>query len=74
MKTIAEQNMKVGAIFEPLDYPVKFVSFKDFDTLNPNIRNKLQWVTYGCEKECDRSILGHNDGTNNNRSGILGLI
>ncbi len=53
MKTIAEQNMKVGAIFEPVFYPVKFNSFKQFDILNANSRNKFQWVTYSCNNNCN---------------------
>jgi hypothetical protein len=31
MKTIAEQNMKVGAIFEPIYTPVKFNNLSYFD-------------------------------------------
>lgn len=74
MKTVAEQNIKVGAVFEPLLYPLKFSNFMKFDQLNPKAnRSKLQWVTYTCDQNCDNQMLGVNDGQGN-KSGILGLI
>ncbi len=48
MKTIAEQNMKVGAIFEPIYTPVKFNNLSYFDERNLRSRNLLQWVIYSC--------------------------
>lgn len=53
MKNLTEGSLNVGAVFEPLDYPIKFNNWEHFDKTNDNLRNKLQWVMYICEKDCD---------------------
>lgn len=35
MKKVAEDNMNVGAIFEPIYYPIKFSNYSLFDQKNP---------------------------------------
>lgn len=73
MKEIAEQNMKIGAVFQPMYYPVKFDNMVEFDKINNNTRDKLQWVMYSCQDQCDSEILGSNSG-DGDRSGMLGNI
>lgn len=73
MKTIAEQNIKIGAVYEPVNYPIKFSNLSYFDLLNSN-RYPIQWVMYHCQKTtCDESMLGRNDGMGA-RSGMLGNV
>ena len=71
MKTIAEQNLKIGAIYEPVYDPLKFDNLTYFDKINNYSRNPLQWVMYTCEDQCDVNLLGVNSGEGG-KSGILG--
>jgi hypothetical protein len=56
MKYIAQQNMKVGAEYQPWLNPVKFNNLTEFDKINSDQvktyrRNKMQWVTYACPED-----------------------
>lgn len=73
MKTIAEQNLPVGAVYEPVYYPVKYDNLSYFDKINNGSRNRLQWMMYTCEQECDEGILGGNTG-DQPKSGMLGMV
>lgn len=73
MKSVAEQNLTVGAIFEPVYYPVKYDNLTYFDKINNNTRNKLQWMMYACEQQCDATILGSNTG-DGPKNGLLGMV
>ena len=73
MKTIAEDNRPSGSLIKDTNYPYVFGDYRLIDKYSQYVYNntpdggprrnrQLQWYNYQCNEDCDRDILGSNDG------------